>query len=471
MLTICDDTHRGRLPLNRRQMLSIGGLGLGGLSFSSLLTKGAFAAGRNSPLRGKSVIFLFQQGGPSQLETFDPKTTAPSGIRTVTDVVATAVPGVFFGETMSQLARRADKFTVVRSFQTNNAGHNIQPVVGPDSRETNIGVHYARVAGSTHPQTAMPTNTVLFPAAVCDDVPGPSARGNLSSTGEYGSAYAPFVPGGRGQLQSDMTLNLPRERFFHDRRALLKQLDRLHRRVEATAEFQAVDALREQAYRLLFSGGVAKALDLSREKVETRARYDTARYAGKGRWNKVARGRRGYYDAQEKSIGRLLLLARRLCEAGCGFVTIHAGYAGVWDMHADSNNLNMIDGMEAVGRSFDHAVSAFIDDVESRGLADKILLVCTGEMGRTPRINKRGGRDHWARLAPLLLYGSGIPRGMVLGRSNRLGGEPSSEPLTPKHLIATILQTLFDAGQLRVTAGVPRTVQQLTDHPPLPLTG
>src|SRR5205807_7336667 len=129
---------------------------------------------------------------------------------------------------------------------------------------------------------------------------------------------------------------------------------------------------------------------------------------------------------------------------------IHAGYDGVWDMHADGNNLNMKDGMEAVGPAFDHAVAAFIEDVRSRGLQDRILLICCGEMGRTPRINRSGGRDHWARLAPLLLSGGGIPAGQVIGRSTRDGAEPAMANLTPRHLISTILHVLFDVGRLRV---------------------
>jgi uncharacterized protein (DUF1501 family) len=160
-------------------------------------------------------------------------------------------------------------------------------------------------------------------------------------------------------------------------------------------------------------------------------------------------------------------MARRLCEAGCGFVTIHAGYEGIWDLHADVENLNIIDGMEAVGRPFDHAVAAFIEDVEARGLSDKILLVCCGEMGRTPRINKNGGRDHWARLAPLLLHGGGLRGGRVIGQSTRDGGESASENLTPKHLISTILHTVFDVGQLRLVPAL-SSVARLAEHPSLP---
>ncbi len=461
MLRIFD----GDRPTTRRELLRVGALGMGGLTLPTLLAGPAKANSAMDAVTGKSVIFLFQQGGPSQLETFDPKPNAPAAIRTMTDVVQTSLAGVAFGETMSRLARLADKLTVVRSFQTNNGGHNIQPIVGPDSFEANIGAHYSRVVGTTDPETGMPTNSVLFPSAVNSDVPGPQARGDLKSTGPYGKGVAPFVPGGGGNLQQDMNLSLPRDRFFEDRRSLLAQLDQLNRDVDASGHFEQMDQLQQQAYDLLLSGKVAAALDLANEDPTVVARYDTSQYAQEGRWDKAARGKRGYYTAQAGSIGKLLLLARRLCEAGCGFVTIHAGYAGVWDMHADGNNLNMIDGMDAVGRSFDHAVAAFVDDLESRGLQEKIMLVCSGEMGRTPRINKRGGRDHWSRLAPLLLYGGGLPGGEVIGRSTRDGGEPDSHAFTPSHLISTILNKMFDLGQLRLIGGVAPQVVELASKP------
>ncbi|MCA9116812.1 MAG: DUF1501 domain-containing protein, partial [Planctomycetaceae bacterium] len=359
----------GSSPLNRRQLLSVGSLALGGLTLSSLFARRAAAAAEAiGHVTGKSVIFLFQQGGPSQLETYDPKPDAPSGIRTMTGTIPTAIPGVRFGEYLPQLAELADELTIVRSFQTGNGGHNIEPIVGPDSRETNIGVHYSRVVGATRPATGMPTNAVLFPTAVADDIGRPTARGNLSSTGSYGSGFAPFVPGAGGDLQKDMQLNLPASRVFDDRRTLLAQLDKLNRTVDATGQLDAMDDLRKQAFELLLGGGVAEALDLSREDPATLAQYDTGRFARKGRWNASGRGKRGYYYGQAKTIGKLLLLARRLCERGCGFVTIHAGYQGVWDMHAEGNNLNVVDGMQAVGLPFDHAVAAFVGDLKARGM-------------------------------------------------------------------------------------------------------
>ena len=463
MLRIFDDNQ----PLNRRELLRVGGLGLGGLSLASLLGTKAFARGKPNPLTGKSVIFLFQQGGPSQLETFDPKPDAPSGIRTVGGVIPTSIPGVRFGATMEQLAKLAHKLNIVRSFSTKNGGHNIQPIVSNYSKQAAISTHFAKIAGATRAISGTPTTAVLFPRSVDEKVPGPSARGNLSETGSYGAGFAPFIPGKGGQLQEDMKLSLPRERFLNDRQSLLRELDRLNRKADADGQINALDDIQQQAYEVLLGGGVSKALDLSREDAKTLAMYDTTKYSGGTRWNKVKRGKAGMYNAQASTIGKLLLQARRLCEAGCGYVTIHASYAGVWDMHADGNNLNMIDGMQAVGRSFDHAVAAFIRDCEQRGLSDKILLVCCGEMGRTPRINKRGGRDHWARLAPLLLYGGGLGAGKVIGQSDKNGGEPNSQPHDPGHLISTILRTVIDPGQLRLLAGVPQEITQLLDHAPI----
>ncbi len=228
-----------------------------------------------------------------------------------------------------------------------------------------------------------------------------------------------------------------------------------------------MDKFQDQAVQLLLSGGVANAFDLSKEDPKTVAKYDTSKFAHPDGWSKAARGKRGYYTGHAKSLGKLLLLARRLCEAGCGFVTIHEGYEGVWDFHADGNNLNCADGMEAIGRSTDHAIAAFIEDLEARGLSEKILLIATGEMGRTPKLNKNGGRDHWARLAPLLMYGGGIGGGKVIGQSTRDGGEPAADPLGVKHLVSTVLHTMFDVGQLRLLQGV-QAVAKLGEHQPMP---
>jgi len=464
MLTVTQDGRFGR-----RALLSIGSLGLGNLALTSLLGRRSTAAGLEQPqslATGRSVIFLFQQGGPSQFETFDPKPDAPDTIRTIGDTVATPLPGVRFGASLPQLANLADKFAVVRSFQTENAAHNIQPIVGPATLNANMGSLYSSVAGAIRGDTGTPTNTVIFPQAVCSDVAKASGRGDLSATGPLGSAHAPFVPGGGGQLQKNLNLNLSRERF-EDRRRLLADLNRMNRRVDEASEHKEIDRLHEQAYRVLLGGGTADALDLSKEDPRVVERYDTKQYCAPHNWAKAARGKRGYYTGHTKALGRQLLLARRLCEAGCGFVTIHSGYEGVWDMHADGENLNMADGMQAVGLAFDHAVAAFIEDLEARGLRDRILLVCCGEMGRTPKINRGGGRDHWAKLAPLLLYGGGTLGGRVVGQSTRDGGEPFDAPVAIPHLVSTVLGSLFDVGRVRVEPSL-AAVSRLAEHEPMP---
>lgn len=453
--------------LSRREFLSVGGLGLagsavGGLALSSLVGRRAAAAAPAKHVTGKSVIFLFLQGGPSQLETFDPKFDVPGA--TVTDTIATSLPGVRFGDRFPQLAQRADKLALVRSYQSGNGGHNIVPIVSEDSLKANIGSLFSRVVGSTRSDTGMPTNAVVFPEAACDDVLKGKARGDILSTGMLGSVHAPFIPGGGGQLQKNLRLNLPEERFA-DRRELIAQLSTISRRIDAAGELAQIDELQRQAYQVLLGGGVADALDLTLEEPRVLARYETSQHARDDGWKKARRGAQGMYDGHARAIGRQLLLARRLCEAGCGYVTIHDGYDGVWDMHGDGNNLGMIDGMDACGPALDHALAAFMDDVEARGLQDDILLVVTGEMGRTPNMNRRGGRDHWGKSTPLVLYGGGTPRG-VFGATTRDGGEPTGDPLTPKHLISTILRTLFDPAQLRLVPGLEQ-ISRLTEHAPL----
>jgi uncharacterized protein (DUF1501 family) len=163
---------------------------------------------------------------------------------------------------------------------------------------------------------------------------------------------------------------------------------------------------------------------------------------------------------RDSTLGHQLLLARRLCEAGCGFVTVQS--AG-WDNHADGNNPNIYDGMNMLGPPLDKAVSAFLDDVEERGLSDRILLVITGDFGRTPTINKNGGRDHWSNLCTLAFAGGGLRTGQVVGKSARKNDIPASAPVTTTNLMATIMHTLFDVGTLRVVRGLPAKLARLVE--------
>ena len=465
MLSVFD--HTG--PLSRRAMLSIGSLGLGGLALSDLLAAKAHGfAEKNHFTSGKSVIFLLQHGGPTQFETYDPKMDAPEAIRTVGGVTQTAVPGVHFGSTLKRLAAHADKLAVVRSYQSGSNGHSTRPIIGEATNKANMGSIYSRIVGTNHSKTGMPTNVALDPTAITPDDNGPDVRfGKFTQTGTLGKSFEPFVPGGGSDLQKNMKLVLPKGRL-DNRQALLTALDSLKNNVDSTGVLDGIGKFRAQAYDMLIRG-VADAFDINKEDDATIARYDTSQFINDEKFAYVKNGQqeRHWYQTNARSLGKLLLLARRLCEAGCGFVTVTTQF--VWDMHADQNNVGVTNGMDAVVCPYDHAVSAFIEDCEARGLSDDILLVTTGEMGRTPRINKNGGRDHWGRLTPLMLYGGGMTHGQVIGQSTRDGGEPLSGAVNSDNLVATILHSLFDIGELRLEQSLPTDlVRYATTGSPIP---
>jgi uncharacterized protein (DUF1501 family) len=222
-----------------------------------------------------------------------------------------------------------------------------------------------------------------------------------------------------------------------------------------------MDRIREQALTTVL-GGVADAFDLSKEDPRLLAAYDTAsqvrpvmlQEASQRRWEHST----DFVD-NAKSLGKLMLLARRLCERGAGFVTVSTGF--VWDMHADGvKNAPLREGFEYMGAPLDRVLAAFISDIEARGMSDKIMLVVCGEMGRTPRINRTGGRDHWPSIASLLLYGGGLRMGQVIGRSTSNGGNAASAPISIENLIATILHQTFDMGEVRLVPGMPREIAQ-----------
>jgi hypothetical protein len=269
-----------------------------------------------------------------------------------------------------------------------------------------------------------------------------------------GASFAAFNPTGGGQLQSNMELKISADRLA-DRRSLLGGLDDMRRRYDTHEAIVGVDKYQQQAFDIIVRG-IASAFDLAKEDPKTVARYDTSHLFTN---EEVQR----WFDMKRSSnlLGKQMLLARRLCEAGCGFVTVSD--CG-WDMHSNGNSPKHLGGMRWLGAQVDHAVSAFLQDVEERGLSDRILLVITGEMGRTPRINKDGGRDHWGNLTPLVLAGGGLKMGQVIGQSDRQGGQPASDPYDPSNLMATVLHTLFDVATLRVTRNVPREIMTVVER-------
>src|SRR5262245_40944295 len=273
MLSLFDN----RPGCSRREFLRIGSLGLG-LCLPQLLGARALAAGERPVTTDKSVIFLFQFGGPSQFETFDPKMTAPDGVRGVTGEIATALPGVTFGSSFPQLARRADKLAVVRSYVPGReiSNHLIYPIVHPkETLGASLGALYSRMAGMTHPVTGLPTNAALFPRSVDERCPPTRMDfGNFLATGAVGPAFAPFVPGGSSALLQNLQLNMPRDRL-DERRQLLARLDGIRRRLDRADGAETLDRLQAQAIDVIVRGA-ADAFDLSRESARTIARYDTA---------------------------------------------------------------------------------------------------------------------------------------------------------------------------------------------------
>jgi hypothetical protein len=454
---------------SRREFLRIGALGLGGLTLPQLLGARALAAGNKSITTDKSVIFLFLFGGPSQFETFDPKLSAPDGIRTVSGEIATSLPGVTFGSSFPQLAKRADKLAIVRSYVPGReiSNHVIYPIV--HKKETlgaSLGTLYSHMAGTTNPVNGMPTNAALFPPSV--DASCPPVRmdfGNLLATGPVGAACAPFVPGSGSTLLQNLRLNIDRDRL-DDRRRLLAQFDGMKRQLDASGAMDAMDHIQSEAFDVILRSA-ADAFDLSREPSKIIDRYDTSRLVRPESVDKKWSESYPKYIDHGKTLGKLLLLARRLCEGGCGFVMVNTGF--VWDMHGVVGvHAGVEEGMRYVAPPLDHAVSAFLDDLEARGLSDKILLVMCGEMGRTPQLSKTGGRDHWGNLGSLVLAGGGLPMGQVIGRSTANGGEPADNPIQMRNLIGTIMHTLFDVPALRLRADATGAVAKLiTESEPI----
>ncbi len=460
MLTLLSGTgSRDCAGLTRRSLLQAGLLGLGSLSLPWLLRTRAEAARAQSPAfaRDRAVVLIFLGGGASHIETFNPNMDGPEGSRSITGEVKTTLPGVTFGGTFPELAKQAHKMALVRSFRHPVGSHDqaISHVLtggtdltGQGKDGFSLGSMVARLRGPNHPESGLPTYHLLTAphkdgqySREMKRVMGGSRAGSL------GPSYEPFLPSGSGPAMQNMQLHLAPERL-EDRRALMKQLDTLKRGLDERDTAQAYDQFEQQALDLL-TGSAARVFDLKQEKPATRERYDTSMF------------KCGKKVFEPSILGTQMLLARRLIEAGAGFVTVQS--AG-WDMHADGNNPGIKAGMEMLGRPLDKALGAFLSDLADRGLSEKVLVIVTGDFGRTPKINKNGGRDHWANLCTLALIGGGLKMGQVIGKSDRTNGKPASEPHSTPNLLATVMHTLFDVGTLRVTRGLPSNLIKLVEN-------
>lgn len=442
----------------RRGMLQIGSLALAGLSLPQFLCAADQREGK-SWLKDRSVVLLFLHGGPSHIEFFDPKMTAPSEIRSITGEVSTKTAGITFGGTFGKLASMTDQFSIVRSYGTKNSSHTYARAAGGDNpMKATLSAMYARVAGTNNARTGLPNNILVKPETIQDGLKlgrnfESSALPTLTQAGTLGRSYEAFDSSGGSNLKDNMQLRLPELRLG-DRRSLLKQLDSVRFRADRSGLLNRTDRYQQQAFEII-TRGISEAFDLSREDGPTLKRYDTT-----GIFKAADLQRYGDMRRSTNLLGHQMLLARRLCEAGCGFVTVSD--CG-WDMHANNNSPKGMRGMWPMGSQVDHAVSAFIQDCRERGLSEKILLLVTGEMGRTPRINGGGGRDHYGELTPLLVSGGGLRMGQVVGQSDRTAARPNGEGFDTRHLVGTVMNTLFDTGEMRLDPSVPGEILRIVN--------
>jgi hypothetical protein len=409
MLTV----HAGRRSHNcegqsRRDFLKVGALcagsGLGGLSLADLMASRARAASSGRSPKDTSVVWLWLGGGPTHVETFDPKMSAPSEYRSVTGEVKTSLPGLTLGGNFEKMAGVADRMAFVRSFAHTNSGHGggtHYVMTGYDNRNIDngglptrpsLGSIISKHRGANHPVTGMPTYVRV---------------GGIGSDGPafLGTAFAPFQTNGQARQNMQLTTSADR---LGERRELLGQFDRYRRQADQSGVMEGLGAFEQQAFNLVM-GQAPEAFDLKKEDPRVIANYG-------------------------KELGEQLLVARRLCEAGCGFVTV--SYGG-WDMHGGIKQ-----AMDRRGPAVDRAVATFVEDVAQRGLSERILLVITGEFGRTPRINRNAGRDHWAPLSTLALAGGGLKMGQVIGESDAKATRPQTNPIGPQDLMATVFEVL-----------------------------
>jgi uncharacterized protein (DUF1501 family) len=434
----------------RRALLRAGALGAAGLTLPGLLRLCVASAAGPRPLADACVL-VFLWGAPSQFETFDPKPEAPDGVRGEFGVRPTRLPGVVFGEHVPLLAARNDRFSLLRTCAQSSTHHQsaaYEALTGyPPTRDAvaltatpadhpNLGSVVARFAPG---RPALP-RFVQLPQLASD-------VGNLTPgqfAGFLGRQYDPLAvlkdPSAPGFGVTE--LGLPAEMTaarLDDRAALLRRVDAQARALERSAEAQALGTYQERAVRLLTRPEVRQAFDLGREPEALRRRY----------------GR--------DTLGQSCLLARRLVEAGVKLVTVCSGFNGktpqdAWDTHSD----NFRKLKNQLLPPLDRAVSALLDDLHQRGLSRRTLLVVLGEFGRTPKINKNAGRDHWHHCYSVLLSGGGTRPGVVLGSSDRSGAYPArGRIVTPADLCATVYHCL----------GIdPRREMTAPDGRPLPLS-
>ncbi len=420
----CLDFRRQRAT--RRQVLQIGALGWLGLGLADSL-RAEDRRNTERPVRAKSVIFLHQFGGASHHDTFDMKPKAPAEIRGEFNPIPSNLPGVPVCEHLPRMSRIMDKVCLVRSIHHTTGAHNSAAFYSLTGHKPLIDIVTANATATDFPAYGsivdkLAPTTKRVPTAV--SLPTMIADGPFRTPGEFagflGKQHDPLFitknPNDPGFRVDELSLpmEVPLDRAS-DRHAMLESLASYSRLNDSIAAVRGMESYQERAFSLLTAPETQRAFDIHAEDPRLRDRYGRTTY------------------------GQSVLLARRLVEAGVRFVTVYYSPGiGGWDTHKDNFNTLKNSRLPIT----DQTVSALLEDLDSRGLLDETLVVWTGEFGRTPKINRDAGRDHWPQCYTVLLAGGGLKRGYVHGASDSNGAYPRDLPCTPDDLSATMFHCL-----------------------------
>ena len=424
MLAFLANNGHLRHGVRRRDFLGLGAMGC--LSLAGLMRA---RAAQTSARSGKSVILIHMTGGPSHIDSYDLKPKAPVEYRGAFRPAATNVPGVEINELMPMQARMMDKLAIIRDLQFHNElpfdhdPHEVFSGFPPKMRRPPLGAIVSRIEP--------PSSRALPPyVSLCKHKASITERLHPEDPLYAGTGHRPFAPISRDM--ENLQVQLPPGRL-EDRRSLLRSLDNLRREVDHRGDMLAMDEFTQRAFAMMTSPEVLGALDVSREPQSVRERYGPDR---------------DYYfstfPGQPPTIWHTtkFLAARRLVEVGVPVVTMNIGE---WDHHGVKSNGPQSDIISQINKVlpwWDQAIAALVTDLEDRGLLDDVLVVAWGEMGRTPRINRQAGRDHWQDSGFALLAGGGLRMGQAIGETNRLGARPKGNPHTPENVFATIYRHL-----------------------------